>query len=90
MARKVKPVKSPEARAREAEMIREQLDQLGFPEEALRAPRGVLEAFRDEGRGATEEFRYPDLGVSVVLQLSVQPHVVSFARVRRLTTQRGC
>lgn len=85
MAAANKPSKAREDRAREAEMIRRQLDDLGFPEESLKGIMATLEAFVEEGVSATQTFKFRDLGASVLLQLSMQPHVISFARVRRLS-----
>ena len=78
-----KKTKSEEERRREAEMIRVQLEDLGFPEEALHGVKRALEDFGGKGWGATETFKFPGLGVSVLLLLSTQPHVTSYARVRR-------
>lgn len=80
----MKNPKAPEVRRREAEMIRVQLEDLGFPESALDAPKKVLEEFADKGYGSTTTHRLPDLGVAVVLQLSMQPHVMSFARLKKI------
>lgn len=85
-----KPVKDAAARQREAEIILVQLQDLGFPDVELARPAALLRAFAEQGVGATETFRYDGFGVEVLVQLSTQPHVTSFARVRRLTTQRGC
>lgn len=80
---KQKPAKQEEARAREAEMIRVQLEDLGFPEDDLKPIKEALQTFVDRGEGWTETYKLPHLGVEVLLQLSMQPHVVSFARVRK-------
>lgn len=80
----MKTPKAPEVRRREAEMIRVQLEGLGFPESALEAPNKVLEEFVTKGFGSTTTHRLPDLGVAVMLQLSMQPHVMSFARLRKI------
>ena len=79
-----KAAKTPEARAREAEMIREQLDHLGFPDESLADVRRALDEFAGEGWGLTKTYRMPDLGVAVSLLLSTQPRVISYARVGKL------
>jgi hypothetical protein len=79
-----KPVKAGEARAAEAALILRQLQDLGFPDEDLRLPREALAAFADRGEGMTDVYKYRHHGVEVRLQLSTQPHVVSFARVRRI------
>lgn len=75
--------KPDDARRREAGAIRAQLGDLGFPEEALREVEAALEDFCT-GWGLTKTYRMPELGVAVLLQLSTQAHVVSFARVRKL------
>lgn len=76
--------KSDDARRREADAIRVQLGDLGFPEEALREVDAALHEFREDGWGLTKAYKMPDLGVQVLLQLSTQAHVTSFARVRKL------
>lgn len=80
----MKTPKPPEVRRREAEMIRVQLEGLGFPESALESPNKVLEEFVTKGYGSTTTHRLPDLGVAIMLQLSMQPHVMSFARLRKI------
>lgn len=78
-------LKDQEARRREAEMIRSKLDDLGIAEEALR--RGIvtaLEDFAERGWGSTTTHSFPEYSICVHLQLSLQPHITSFARVRRL------
>lgn len=77
-----KETKSQEARAREARMILVQLQDLGVPERALEAMRATLDDFVG-GVGATQTWTLRDEGVKVTLLLSTQPHVVSYARVRR-------
>lgn len=79
-----KPAKRPEARAKEAEMILIQLEDLGFPAQDLEDVRQALEAFVRDGTGWTHTYKRRHLGVEVLLQLSTQSHVTSFARVRRL------
>jgi len=83
-ARAARPVKDREARAAEAEMIRGQLDDLGFPAYDADPLHKALRDFADLGYGTTEKHSFPHLGVSVTLQLSTQPHIVSYARVSRL------
>ena len=86
MPRRDKPVKEASVRRREAEMIRAKLDDLGLAEEALR--RGIipaLEDFVDRGWGSTTTHAFAEYKCSVLLQLSLQPHITSFARVRRIT-----
>lgn len=78
-----KEPKSREARAREAEMIRTQLADLGFPTGASDIW-GALDEFVDMGFGLTRAWKFGDLGVEVMLLLSTQPRVTSYARVRRL------
>lgn len=76
-----KPVKTEDVRRREAEMILVQLGDLGFPDDALSGIRRALDDFC-RGWGSTSTHAFPELGVTVLLQLSLQPHVTSFARVR--------
>lgn len=76
--------KSAEARAREAGMIRTQLEDLGFPAQDLEEIREALDAFVRDGASWTGTYKRRHLGVEVLLQLSMQAHVTSFARVRRL------
>lgn len=84
-ARKEKAVKTAEARAAEALLIESQLSSFGFPaDEVLDAPRAALRAFAADGVGSTTMQRLPALGVSVMLLLSTQPHVTSYARVSKL------
>lgn len=78
-----KPVKTPEARAREAELIRAQLADLGFAHDALTGMVADLDRFSAEGVGCTATHRFPEYGVRVILLLSTQPHVTSYARVTR-------
>ena len=80
----VKAVKDQVSRGREAEMIREQLDHLGFPEEMQGGLRTAFADFVDNGVGCTRRFKFRALGVEVVLLLSLQPRVTSYARVRAL------
>lgn len=80
----MKATKTPDAKKREAEMIQDQLDHLGFPAETLTPIRKALSDFVDQGWGSTQTHRMPDLGVKVTLLLSTQPHVVSYARVSKL------
>lgn len=75
-------LKDGETRRREAEMILGQLEDLGIPADALRPIRGALEDFVDRAWGSTTTHKFPDYGVVVLLQLSVQPHATSFARLR--------
>lgn len=79
--------KDAETRRREAEMIRRQLEDLGFPAGAF-APEtalgGVLREFAEEGWGATTTLTFREFGVKVMLQLSTGAHAASFARVRGL------
>lgn len=84
MAPRAKAAKSEEARAQEARLIAIQLQDLGVPEEDLAAMKAALRVFADEGVGHTQAYKLRHLGVEVLLQLSTQSHVVSFARVRRL------
>lgn len=66
-------------------MIRVQLEDLGIPPDTL-ALRGVTSALNDyaaKGWGLTQTFRLPELGVAVLLLLSTQPHITSYARVRK-------
>lgn len=79
-----KRVKDEAARRREAKMLMGQLEDLGFPEETLTSVRAALEDFATEGYGVTRTFPFREFGVSVLLQLSTQPHVTSFARVRKM------
>lgn len=79
-----KPRKSAEKRAAEARMIRVQLEDFGFPSEALATILTDLEEFSVGGESLTKEYKLRELGVTVLLQLSVQPHVTSFARLRKL------
>lgn len=85
-AKPAKAAKAEEVRRREAEMILVQLGDLGFPDETLSGIRRALDDFC-QGWGSTSTHAFPDLGVTVLLQLSVQPHVTSFARVRGRPTQ---
>ena len=75
--------KTDEVRRKEAELIRSQLDELGFPEESLKDVQAALSDFC-QGWGSTRTFKFPDLGVSVLLLLSTQAHITSYARVRKL------
>jgi hypothetical protein len=72
------------ARRREAEMIRVQLEDLGFPAGALADVAAALDDFASKGWGLTRTFRMPELGVAVMLLLSTQPRVTSYARVRKM------
>ena len=78
-----KTPKTPEARAREAELIRTQLADLGFAHDALRDVVADLDRFANEGLGCTATHRFPEYGVRVILLLSTQPQVTSYARVTR-------
>lgn len=75
--------KTPEARAREAEMIRMQLDDLGLPREEVAEAHRALDSFSIDGIGSTQSWRVPGFGVTVTLLLSTQPHIVSFAKVSK-------
>ena len=77
--------KTADARAAEARLIRAQLGDLGFPDDALGPVDAALAAFVREGVGFTGAHRVRELGVAVHLLLSTQARVVSHARVRRLS-----
>lgn len=83
-AKPPKPRKDADARRREARLIRTQLQDLGIPDQDLEPVGAALDEFVDRAEGVTRTFKLPHLGVAVLLQLSMQPHVVSFARVRRV------
>lgn len=80
----MKKVKDQASRRREAENILVQLQDLGFPDELLEKPVQALRDFVDQGLGVTQTYKHPEMGVELLLQLSLQPHVTSFARVRRV------
>lgn len=84
MAKQPKQTKTDDARRREAELIRAKLrDELGITEDALVQVLRALDEFADKGWGCTQTFKVPEYGIVVLLQLSTQPHISSFARVRR-------
>lgn len=78
-----KPTKTQAQRTAEAVRIRAQLEEFGFPEETLT---DIKDALRDfvNGYGVTKTYVMRDLGVSVLLLLSLQPHVTSYARLRKV------
>lgn len=79
-----RPPKSEDVRRRETDLIRAQLDELGFPEESLEDIGRALQEFSARGYGVTKTYRFADLGVTVTLLLSTQPHITSYARVSRV------
>lgn len=81
---KTKISKNEEARAREAEMIRSQLDDLGLPEAEVREVNAALDAFARDGVGITRTWKVPGFGVAITLLLSTQPHIISYAKLSRL------
>lgn len=85
MKKKEKDTKDAGARAREAELIRSQLDDLGLPPSDIQGPLDALRTFETEGVGATRTWKVPAFGVAVTVLLSTQPHIVSYAKVGRLT-----
>lgn len=89
MAKPAKQLKDGETRRREAEMILGKLEDIGIPVDALRPIAGALEEFVDRARGSTTTHKFPEYGVTVLLQLSVQPHITSFARLRRTPARQG-
>lgn len=82
------PPKTPETRQQEARLIREKLGEMGFVDEALGDVDRALDDFAARGWGSTATHTFPELGVAVVLLLSVQAHVTSYARVRALEGRR--
>lgn len=78
-----KPVKDEPAREREADLIRRQLEDLGFAHDVLGDVYAALDRFATRGEGSTTTHRFPGYGVKVILLLSTQPHVTSYARVTR-------
>lgn len=75
-------LKDKETRAREADMIRAQLNHVGFPAAELQDIEKDLHDFVEQGWGCTRTYRMPHLGVSVLLQLSTRTHSTSYARLR--------
>ena len=83
--KRVRAVKDEAVRRLEADTIRAKLDDLGMADEALgRAIQPALEDFAVRGWGSTAAHTFPEYNIAVLLQLSLQPHIPSFARVRRL------
>jgi len=78
-----KPVKSREVRVAEAVAIRRQLADMAFPAQDIQDMAAALSEFVSAGQGVTRTFKLRHLGVDVLLQLSMQPHITSFARVRK-------
>ena len=83
-SRREKPAKAAQVRFEETVVIRAKLLEAGLREEHLRAIDRDLAAFSEQGVGCTREYRVPELGVAVMVQLSLRPHVTSFARLRGL------
>lgn len=76
--------KAAEARVREAEMIRSQLDDLGLPDtDEVVAIRAALDEFARDGVGTTRTWTLPGFGVRVTVLLSTQAHITSYARLHR-------
>ncbi len=84
MGKKNKVLKSEDVRAREAEMIRSQLDDLGFPDsEEIQAVHEALHVFVRDGTGVTHAWKMREFGVTIILLLSTQPHITSYAKITR-------
>lgn len=80
---KQKHTKAPQVRAREVEMIRSQLDDLGLSRTDIAGVHDSLETFAADGTGVTRSWKVPAFGVTVTLLLSTQPHVVSYAKISK-------
>ena len=79
-----KPVKTAEDRRRETDTIRAKLAEFGFAAQDLQEVERLMLDFEDQGWGSTREHRLPHLGVSLLVQLSTQPRITSFVRLRPL------
>jgi hypothetical protein len=80
-----KEMKTIEQRLTEAVYMRRQFVDLGLPEDTPGYSQ-VFEELREfvkNGHGATKRIRLPDLGYSVHLMLSMQPHVTSYMTLRK-------
>lgn len=80
----MKPVKDPSSREAEVRLIRLKLGEFGFAEDDLTGINRALDEFVTAGIGVTQKFKFRHLGVEVLLQLSTQPHITSFARLRKM------
>lgn len=80
---RAKALKSEEARRREVEMIRSQLDDLGLPEADVRGVHAALDEFARDGVGQTRTWKMQGFGVGITLLLSTQPHITSYAKLSR-------
>lgn len=83
-AKPPKPVKTAEDRRRETDTIRAKLAEFGFAAQDLQEVERLMLDFEDQGWGSTREHRLPHLGVSLLVQLSTQPRIASFVRLRPL------
>jgi len=80
-----KSKKSDSARRTEAETLMEKIMSIGFPEEdpGIVELKRLFDDFAEHGIGGSGAVRLPEFKVSVLYKLSVQPHIVSDAIIRK-------
>lgn len=85
--RKIKPVKSDEARASEASQFRTKILDLGFyPDDPdVKRMLQALDRFASEGVGQSGHIDSETYGYRFLFKLSTQPHIVSEMVVRKIS-----
>ena len=80
-----KPKKSDSARRTEAETLMEKIMSIGFPTEdpGIVELKRLFDDFADNGIGGSGAVHLPEFKVSILYKLSVQPHIVSDAIIRK-------